>query len=61
MKTDLVLYALGVLCASAVGFFSPCWFLGFGPLSVGLIATVFIDFEREVASGKPPSSPFPSR
>lgn len=50
-----VLYALGVLCAAAVGFLSPWWFLGFGPLAVGLLWAAY-DLV-EVASGEPPSAP----
>jgi hypothetical protein len=52
----VALYVLGVLCASAVGFLSPLWFLGFGPLAAGLIWAAYgLDFEREVASGTPPA------
>lgn len=35
-RVDLV-YALAVLCAALCGFLSPLWFLGFLPLSAGLL------------------------
>jgi hypothetical protein len=50
----VVLFALGVLVGSLAGFLSPWWFLGFLPLSAGLIWAAYgLDFE-EVASGPPP-------
>ena len=59
MKFVWLLYALGVLAASLVGFLSPLWFLGFAPLAVGLIWAAY-DLV-EVASdepAKPASRPF---
>lgn len=49
-------YVPGVIAGAAVGFFSPWWFLGFAPLSAGLIWAAY-DLE-EVASDEPspPSS-----
>lgn len=55
MTTMRLLYTLGVLCAAALGFLSPLWFLGFGPLSVGLIWAAY-DLV-EVAGAEPPSAP----
>jgi hypothetical protein len=52
----VVLYVLGVLCAALLGFLSPWWFLGFGPLAAGLIWAAY-NVEREVASGPPPAAP----
>lgn len=37
MRLALATYALGVIFASLVGFFSPLWYLGFLPLAAGLI------------------------
>ena len=50
------LYALGVIAASSAGFFSPCWFLGFVPLSVGLVYAA-LDLVPEV----PDESPTPTQ
>lgn len=50
-----VVYALGVVCGSLVGFLSPLWWLGFAPLSAGLIWAAY-DLV-EVASGEPPATP----
>lgn len=53
--TAVLLFALGVVAASLAGFLSPCWFLGFLPLSAGLIWAAYgLDFGQEVASGPPP-------
>jgi hypothetical protein len=46
----LALYVLGVLAGSAAGFCSPFWFLGFLPLSAGLVWAAY-DLE-EVADGE---------
>lgn len=55
MRLVIVLYALGVALAALVGFLSPLWFLGFAPLSVGLIWAAY-DLV-EVAGGEPPTAP----
>ena len=50
-----LIFTLGVACASLVGFLSPLWWLGFAPLSAGLIWAAY-DLV-EVASGEPPAAP----
>ena len=50
-----LLYALGVICGALLGFLSPLWFLGFGPLCAGLIWAAY-DL-TEVASAEPASTP----
>lgn len=55
MRLIHCLYAFGVASAAAVGFLSPWWFLGFGPLSAGLIWAAY-DLV-EVASAQPPAAP----
>jgi hypothetical protein len=55
MKLARTLYALGVLTGSAVGFFSPLWFLGFLPLSAGLVWAAY-DLV-EVTDAQPSSTP----
>lgn len=57
MRLALAVYALGVLAAALVGFFSPLWFLGFAPLSVGIL--YFALELMEVPDGE--SSPPPKR
>jgi hypothetical protein len=37
VKAVLLVYGLGVIAGSLVGFLSPLWYLGFIPLSAGLI------------------------
>lgn len=37
MRRAQLLYAAGVAAGSAAGFCSPAWFLGFIPLSAGLV------------------------
>jgi len=37
VKAVWLAYCLGVIAACLVGFLSPLWFLGFAPLSIGLI------------------------
>jgi len=37
VKAVWLVYALGVVAGSLVGFLSPLWYLGFVPLSAGLI------------------------
>lgn len=54
MKFVWVAYSLGVVVASLAGFFSPWWFLGFVPLSAGLIWAAY-DLV-EVASDEPSSA-----
>jgi hypothetical protein len=51
MRLAVLLYALGVLAGSCVGFFSPWWFLGFLPLSTGLVWAAY-DLV-EVPDGEP--------
>lgn len=46
-----LIFSLGVACASLVGFLSPLWWLGFAPLSAGLIWAAY-DLV-EVAGGEP--------
>jgi fatty acid desaturase len=53
-----VVYALGVIAASLVGFFSPWWFLGFAPLSAGLIYAALDLIPEEVPHGATPPSTF---
>jgi hypothetical protein len=51
---QLALYALGLLAGSLAGFLSPAWYLGFIPLSAGLLWAAY-DLE-EVADGEVPPS-----
>lgn len=37
LRRDLLCYWLGIACLAAVGFLSPCWWLGFAPLGAGLL------------------------
>lgn len=55
MKRVWAAYAAGVASASAAGFCSPLWFLGFIPLSAGLIWAAY-DLV-EVPNGEPSSTP----
>lgn len=55
MRRVYALYAVGVLVASLAGFFCPFWFLGFVPLSAGLLWAAY-DLV-EVANGEPSSTP----
>lgn len=55
MRLAHYLYALGVCCGALTGFLSPLWFLGFVPLSAGLVWAAY-DLV-EVASAEPPSAP----
>ena len=55
MRRVLALYALGVLAASAAGFLSPFWFLGFLPLAAGLVWAAY-DLV-EVTDAESPSTP----
>lgn len=50
-----LMFTLGVTCAALIGFLSPWWFLGFAPLSAGLIWAAY-DLV-EVASGEPSADP----
>lgn len=50
-----VVYAAGVASGSAAGFCSPLWFLGFIPLSAGLVWAAY-DLV-EVDGAKPSSAP----
>lgn len=49
------IYAAGVVCFAAAGFLSPLYYLGFIPLSVGLIWAALNLVE--VTGGEPPSAP----
>ncbi len=53
----VALYALGVISASLVGFLCPWWFLGFAPLSAGLIWAAYDLDLAGVTDGKSPTSP----
>ena len=55
MRAARALYALGILAGSSAGFFSPLWFLGFVPLSLGLVWAAY-DLV-EVTDGEPSSAP----
>jgi hypothetical protein len=55
MRLVHALYALGVLAASASGFLSPLWFLGFLPIAAGLLWAAY-DLV-EVTDAKPPPAP----
>lgn len=55
MSVARFVYGVGVLCGALLGFCSPFWFLGFGPLSVGLVWAAY-DLV-EVASAEPPTAP----
>jgi hypothetical protein len=48
-----LVYAAGVVAGSAAGFCSPFWFLGFVPLSAGL---VWAAYDLVEADGDKPSS-----
>lgn len=50
-----LIYTLGVACAALVGFLSPWWFLGFLPLSLGLVWAAY-DLV-EVTGAEPPKPP----
>ena len=57
MRLALALYALGVIAGSLAGFFSPCWHLGFIPLSAGLLWAAYDLVEvPDVESPTPPRS-----
>lgn len=53
MRRVRLAYAAGVIAGSAAGFFSPFWFLGFVPLSAGL---VWAAYDLVEADGDKPSS-----
>ncbi len=56
-----LIYSAGVGCAAVVGFCSPVWYLGFGPLSAGLIWASYdlVDVpEKEAVDGKPPTASY---
>lgn len=55
MRRVWLTFALGVIAAAAAGFLSPLWFLGFIPLSAGLIWAAY-DLV-EVPDGEPSSAP----
>lgn len=55
MRLVWLLYGLGVALAALVGFLSPLWFLGFAPLSAGLIWAAY-DLV-EVAGGESSAAP----
>lgn len=55
MKLVWLVYALGVAAACLAGFLSPYWFLGFVPLSAGLVWAAY-DLV-EVASDEPSPQP----
>jgi len=55
VKRVWLTYAAGVASGSAAGFCSPLWFLGFVPLSAGLIWAAY-DLV-EVPNGEPSSTP----
>lgn len=48
-------YAAGVAAGAAAGFFSPLWFLGFVPLSAGLVWAAYDLVEAD--DGQSPSAP----
>ena len=53
-------FTAGVLAASAAGFFSPLWYLGFVPLAAGLIWAAYdlVDVPKEALDGKPSATPY---
>jgi len=55
MKRIWLTYAAGVCAGSAAGFCSPLWFLGFIPLSAGLVWAAY-DLV-EVTNDEPSSAP----
>lgn len=55
MKWIRLVYASGVASAAATGFCSPLWYLGFAPLSAGLIWAAY-DL-MEVPSDEPSAAP----
>lgn len=55
MKRIWFAYAAGVASASAAGFFSPAWYLGFVPIAAGLVWAAY-DLV-EVPDGESPSTP----
>ena len=55
MRVAIAVYALGVLLASLAGFFSPFWYLGFVPLSLGLVWAAY-DLV-EVSGAESPTAP----
>jgi hypothetical protein len=50
------LYLFGVLCGALLGFFSPCWFLGFAALAAGSIWAAY-DLVEVDAGGDAPTAP----
>jgi len=55
MKFVHLLYTLGVVLASLVGFFSPFWYFGFGPLAIGLVWAAYDLVEVSDAESPPDS------
>ena len=55
MRAVWLAYALGVIVGSLVGFCSPLWYLGFAPLSLGLVWAAY-DLV-EVPDGESSSTP----
>lgn len=53
MKFVHLLYTLGVVLASLVGFFSPFWYFGFGPLAIGLVWAAYDLVEVSNAESPP--------
>lgn len=54
MRLVHVFYALGVVCASLAGFFSPLWFLGFMPPAIGLVWAAY-DLVEVTDAESPPT------
>lgn len=50
-------YALGVAAGAAAGFLSPFWYLGFVPVSAGLLYAFYDLVDVEVPDGDVPSDP----
>ena len=55
MRLVWLAYAIGVIAGSLVGFLSPLWFLGFAPLSAGLIWAAYdlVEVPRAESSTDP--------
>ena len=53
------MYALGVIAGALAGFLSPCWYLGFAPLSIGLLWAAY-DLVEVPRAESSPASQWPS-
>lgn len=57
MIASRILYAIGVIFAALLGFFSPIWYLGFAPLAAGCVWAAYDLVNVEEPDGKSQGTP----